>query len=435
MSNAHSGRVFPGRSAGLEPGGSTLSTKSTVLLVGLLLGSTTINYIDRQVLSVLAPTLRDEFGLSNTGYAAILNAFMITYAAALPLAGWVIDRLGVVRGLSLAVAWEATASMLTSLSRGALSLACFRSLLAVGESGAWPSFAKAVAIWIPVNWRAMAMGVCNAGSSLGATIAPIIVVFLTQHFGWRGAFLVTGSIGCLWVLTFQLFRFLHPQLRARERELSHSIKKEKVTWLTLLRYRQTWAVFVARFLADPLWYFFIFWMPEFLTRERGLQLGQLGALVWIPFVAADIANFGTGWVALALQRRGWSVHKTRKAIMLAGALLAQVGIAAPFAHSLFWTMAFLSIAVFFWMSWSITVQTLPGDIFPARAVASVYGIGACGAMLGVMISIWVIGRVLDATHSYRIVFTLLGLLMPLAFVLGSVLVGKIQPLVFDKEKA
>jgi ACS family hexuronate transporter-like MFS transporter len=153
--------------------------------------------------------------------------------------------------------------------------------------------------------------------------------------------------------------------------------------------------------------------------------------VWIPFVAADLANLVTGWVALILQRRGWSVHTTRKAIMLVGALMSQIGIAAPFSHSLFWTMTFLSVAVFFWMAWSITVQTLPGDIFPPRAVASVYGIGASGAMLGVMFSIFIIGRVLDATHSYRNVFTLLGLLMPLAFLLGTILIGRIRPLEFE----
>ena len=385
MSKADSGGVYAGRLAGAELSGSTLSTKSTVLLVALLLGSTTINYIDRQVLSVLAPILRDEFWLSNSGYAAILNAFMITYAAAISLAGWVIDRLGVVLGLSLAVAWEAAASMLTSLSRGALSLACFRSLLAVGESGAWPSFAKAVPIWIPKNWRPLVMGICSSGSSLGATIAPILVVFLTRQFGWRGAFLATGSLGFLWVVTFQVFRFLHPQIRATEQELSRSARK--TSWPALLRYRQTWAVFVARFLSDPLWYFYIFWIPEFLTRERGLQLKEIGALAWIPFVAADIAFFSTGWLALTLQRRGWSVHRTRKTIMLVGALLSGIAVAAPFAHSLFWTMASLTVGVFFWTSWNITVQTLPGDIFPARAVGSVYGIGACGAMTGVTLSI------------------------------------------------
>jgi len=184
-------------------------------------------------------------------------------------------------------------------------------------------------------------------------------------------------------------------------------------------------------LSDPLWYFYIFWIPEFLTRERGLQLKEIGALAWIPFVAADIAFFSTGWLALTLQRHGWSVHRTRKTIMLVGALLSGVAVAAPFAHSLFWTMASLTVGVFFWTSWNITVQTLPGDIFPARAVGSVYGIGACGAMTGVTLSIWAIGRILDATHSYRIVFALLGLLMPLACVLGTILVGKIQPLDLD----
>ncbi len=431
MPNAHSSGASRNLAVTAELSESAVSTRFRVLLVAFLLGSTTINYIDRQVLSVLAPVLRDEFGLSNSGYAAILNSFMVTYAIAITVSGWVIDRLGVGRGLSLAVAWEATASMVTSLARGAVSLASCRALLAMGESAAWPSFAKAVPTWIPVNWRALAMGVCNSGCSFGATIAPILVVFLTHHFGWRGAFLVTGSIGFVWVLAFQVFRYLNPQMRVAERKLS--LSAAKVSWLTLLRYRQTWAVFVARFLTDPLWYFFIFWIPEFLTRERGLRLEQIGAVAWIPFVAADFGNLSVGAVALMLQRRGWSVNRTRKTIMLVGALLAQVAIVAPFAPSLFWTVACLSAGVFFWFPFNVSLQTLPGDIFPARAVGSVYGIGATGAMLGVIISIWGIGQILDATHSYRIVFTLLGLLMPVGYVVGTTLVGKIQPLKLDTE--
>jgi MFS transporter, ACS family, hexuronate transporter len=394
--------------------------------MALLLGATTINFIDRQVLSVLAPLLRDEFGLSNSDYAAILNAFMLTYAVAMPLVGWVLDRLGVGRGLSLAVAWWSIAGMLTSLARGSVSMGFFRSLLAIGEAGAWPSFAKAVAIWIPRNWRTLAMGICNSGSSMGAMIAPALVVFLTLRFSWRFAFLVTGTLGFLWVGAFQIFRFTHPQMRQTEKGLTVSGDRAHTSWWQLLRYRQTWAIFVCRFLADPLWFFFVFWTPEFLSRERGLNLVGIGAVVWVPFLVSDLSNFATGWVALLLQRSGWSVDRTRKTLMLVGATVSPIGIGAAFCHSLLWTMVFISVAIFFWMAWSITVQTLPGDYFPARAVGSVYGIGGAGSTTGSVISIWLVGRILDATHSYSAVFILLGLLMPVAFVIGTALMGKVQ---------
>ena len=401
---------------------------SLIVLVALLLGSTTINYIDRQVLSVLAPTLRDEFRLSNSQYAGILNAFLITYAFSYSLAGWVMDRLGVGRGLTLAIVWWSAAGMLTSLARGPLSLGFFRALLAVGEGGGWPSFAKAVAMWVPPHARTLAIGVCNSGSSLGAMIAPPLVVWITRHFGWRGAFFVTGAIGFLWVLTFQVFRYLHPQMRATDRGLAAGDPSApRLRWLSLIRYRQTWAVFFCRFFADPLWYFYVFWIPEFLTRERGLNLAGIGAVAWIPFLVSDIANFTGGYLTLVLQRSGWSVNRTRKTLMLVATLLSPVGITAVFMKSLFWTMAFICTAIFFWMFWSITVHSLPGDYFPPHAVASVYGFAGTGSTVGSVISTWAVGRTLDLTHSYVPVFVGIGLLMPVAFLVGSSLMGRVQP--------
>jgi ACS family hexuronate transporter-like MFS transporter len=399
--------------------------RSLIVLIGLLLGSTTINYIDRQVLSVLAPLLRDEFNLSNEQYAGILNAFMITYALAIPMAGWVLDRIGVGRGLTLAVAWWSASGMLTSLSRGALSLGAFRALLAVGESGAWPSFAKAVSIWVPPQWRTMAIGVCNSGSSLGAMIAPPLVVWITHRHGWQGAFIITGALGFFWVLAFQIFRRFHPHMRETDRG-QHIAASTPVSWPNLLRHRQAWIVFVCRFLADPIWYFYVFWIPEFLTRERGLSLPAIAAVAWIPFLVSDISNFATGLIARQLEHAGWSVNRTRKFLMFAGAAVSPIGIAAVHAHSLFWTMTFICIAIFFWMIWSVTVQTLPGDYFPPHAVASIYGFGGMGSTLGSVVSIWLVGRTLDLTHSYAPVFIGLGLLMPIAFLAGMTLMGRVE---------
>jgi ACS family hexuronate transporter-like MFS transporter len=403
------------------------SRTSLILLVALLLGETTINYIDRQVVSVLAPTLRAEFALSNAQYALILNAFLGVYAVAYPVAGWVLDRLGISRGLSLAVTWWSIAGALTALARGPLSLASFRGLLAVGEAGAWPAFAKAAATWVPPSARTLVIGICNSGSSLGAMIAPPLVAFLTLRWGWRASFLVTGLLGLIWVALFQLFRARHPQMDLLDRAGAES-GAAPISWKTLLRYRQTWAVFVCRFFADPLWYFFVFWIPEFLTRERGLNLAGIGLVAWIPFLVADVANFAGGFWSMQLLKRGWTVNRVRKTMMVLATCFSPLAIVAVFSHSLFWTMTMISVAIFFWILWSITVHSLPGDYFPPRAVGSVYGIAGTGSTVGSMISTWAVGAVLDATHSYVPVFIGLSLLMPIGLVLGFFLMRRVEPI-------
>jgi ACS family hexuronate transporter-like MFS transporter len=399
-----------------------LITRKTLIILGaILLGETTINYIDRQVVSVLAPTLRAEFSWNNAQYALIINAFLVTYAVAYSFAGWVLDRLGLRRGLTLSILWWSIAGALTSFSRGLKSMAAFRSLLAVGEAGAWPSFAKAAATWVPEEARALFIGACNSGSSLGALIAPSIVGGITYVAGWRAAFLITGSLGFIWVICFQIFIRRHP-------ELSHTDNTATLPrrpWIELLAYRETWAVFICRFLADPVWYFYLFWIPSFLSQERGLNLGGIALVAGIPYIAADIANFASGGVSLWLQRRGWSVNRTRKSLMILSACVSPIGILAVYAHSVFWTMALISIAIFFWMFWSVTVHTLAGDYFPSQEVGSVYGIAGTGSTVGTAISTWGVGHVLDITHSYEPVFIGIGLLMPIALIVGLLMMGRV----------
>jgi ACS family hexuronate transporter-like MFS transporter len=398
-----------------------------VLLVILLLGETTINYIDRQVVSVLAPTLREVFRLSNSDYAAIVNAFLVTYAFSYSFAGWVLDKLGVSRGLTLAISWWSGAGMLTALARGPLSLGFFRAVLAVGEGAAWPAFAKAVATWVPPEARTLAIGVCNSGSSVGAMLAPPLVAYITLRYDWRAAFIVTGAIGFLWVAAFGIFRKLHPQMAVSERELAAATNGSRVGWGRLVRYRQTWVPFACRFLADPLWYFYVFWIPEFLSKERGLDLKAIGAVAWIPFLVADLSNLSGGYVTLRLQRRGWSPNRTRKTLMAIAACISPIGTLAAFAPSVFWTITFICIAIFFWMWWSISVHSLPGDYFPPRAVGSVYGIGGTGSTVGSVISTWAVGRTVDLTHSYTPVFIGLGCMMPIAMLVGFLLMKKVEP--------
>jgi ACS family hexuronate transporter-like MFS transporter len=402
---------------------------SLVILVALLLGETTINFIDRQVVSVLAPTLRNEFHLSNSDYAWIVNAFLITYAISYSFAGWVLDRLGVGRGLSLAISWWSIAGMLTSFARGPLSLGFFRSLLAVGEGGAWPAFAKAVAIWVPPEARTLAIGICNSGSSLGAMIAPPLVAWITYRYHWRVAFIATGLLGFLWVASFLLFRRMHPQMAASEKEVMALGAVPGLSWGRLIRYRQTWAVFLCRFFADPLWYFYVFWIPEYLTRERHLDLHAMARVAWIPFLVADVANFTAGYLTLRLQRAGWSVNRTRKTLMAISAVLSPIGIFAVWADTLWATMTLISLAIFVWMFWSVSVHSLAGDYFPPRAVGSVYGIAGTGSTIGSVISTWAVGYTLDATHAYAPVFVGIGVLMPVAMLVGFSVMKRVEPTV------
>jgi ACS family hexuronate transporter-like MFS transporter len=400
---------------------SALPRAALILLVTLLLGETTINYIDRQVLSVLAPTLRAEFHLSNSQYAAVVNAFLATYAVAYAFSGWALDKLGVGRGLTLSVIWWSAANMLTGFARGALSMGFFRGVLAIGEAGAWPAFAKAVAMWVPKEARALAIGVCNSGSSLGSVIAPPLVVAVTLRWGWRAAFVATGILGFAWVAAFLWFRTTHPAMEEAGPQTA------AVRWTKLLGYRQTWAVFFCRFFADPLWYFFVFWIPEFLARERGLDLAGIGAVAWIPFLVAGVANFTAGYITLLLERASWSVNRSRKTLMVVATIVSPIGILAVNAHSLFWTITLISVSVFFWIFWSVATHSLAGDYFPPKAVGSVYGIAGTGSTVGSAISTWAVGAVLDKTHSYLPVLIGLSILMPVAMTVGFTLMRRVEP--------
>jgi ACS family hexuronate transporter-like MFS transporter len=403
---------------------SAISKRTLIILGALLLGETTINYIDRQVVSVLGPTLREEFGWSNLQFATVLNAFLITYMFAYSFAGWVLDKLGIRRGLTLAMVWWSTAGALTALSRGLWSMSAFRSLLAIGEAGAWPSFAKAASTWVPRDARALFIGACNSGSSLGALIATPLVATITLWTNWRMAFFVTGLIGFVWVVVFQLFMRSHPEFAQTDKgDLSLS----RTPWFAFLAYRQTWAVFFCRFLADPLWYLFIFWIPGFLKDERGLDLAGIRFVGAVPFVFADASNFISGYVALRMQKAGWSINRTRKTLMAFSALLSPIGIFAVFTQSIFWTIALISAAIFFWMFWSVSVHTLPGDYFSPAEVGSVYGIAGTGSTAGTALATWGVGYILDLHYGYAPVFIGISLLMPIAMIVGFSLMGRVEP--------
>ena len=398
------------------------NSRFTWLLVFLLLGSTTINFIDRQALSVLAPVLREEFRLSNSDYARILNAFMIAYTIMYGIGGWVIDRLGVRRGLSLAVVWWSVAASLQATASGPVSLASYRFLLGVGEGANWPAFAKAISLWVPKRMQSLAIGIANSGSSLGTAMAAPLIAWLALRWGWRWAFLVTGTFGFFWVAVW-----LCATRRLQVGSTNAERTSDRVPWRRLLQYRATWGIFVCRFIADPVWYFYVFWIPEFLKRERGLELGAIGMVAWIPFAVADVANFACGGFSSWLLHRGWSVHTTRKTIMAWSAAVCPLGVCAAFSQSLFWTVFFISVAILAYVFWTVTVHSLPVDFFPSEYVGSVFGFGGTGSSLGTVLATWIVGLSLDRFGSYSIVFVCIGSLLPIAYLLGGLVLGKIQP--------
>lgn len=389
-------------------------------IAGLLFLATVINYIDRQTLSVLAPVLRDEFGMSNTDYSRIVSAFMLAYLIMQTGSGRIMDWLGTRRGFSLCIFWWSAAAMLHATARSALQFGFFRFLLGLGEAGNWPGAVKAISEWFPVRERAFAIGFFNSGSTLGAVIAPPLVAWLALTYGWREAFLITGCLGFFWLLLWLALyhlprehRWLRPaELEYIERGQQEEHVAEKLRWRELFRFRQVWGLVLGRMLADPVWWFYVFWLPEYLKRERDFSLAMIGYFVWIPFLAADIGNLIGGAASGLLVKSGMPVLRARKAVMLASAFLMMSGIPAVLVDDAGMALALISVATFSYSTWAANILTLPADLFPQHIVASVSGLSGTGAATGGMIFTLIVGAVVDR-FSYIPVFTAAGL-MPLA---------------------
>jgi len=380
-------------------------TRKQWWVVALLFLATVINYLDRQTLSVLAPELRDRFRMSNTDYSRVVFAFLLAYMLMQSGSGRLLDRLGTRRGFSLTIAWWSVAAMLHAAANSAASLGFFRFLLGLGEAGNWPGGVKAVSEWFPPKQRAFATGLFNSGSCVGAVVAPPVVAWIALTWGWQSAFLVTGSIGFLW-LALWLGTYRTPEKPAWE-----EAEAQPIRWLSLLGYRQVWALVGARMMADPVWWFYVFWLPEYLKRERQFSLAEIGYFAWIPFLTADLGNLVGGALSGWLIRRGMLVLAARKIVMAASAALMTAGIPAVFVASPTTSLALISLATMAYSMWAANVLTLPADLVPQHVVASVSGISGTGAALGGMIFMLSIGVVVDH-FSYVPVFLAAGV-MPL----------------------
>src|SRR6202047_1720034 len=380
------------------------------VICALLLFGVTKNYIDRQVLGVLKGTLQHDFGWNEVQYGHLVSYFQIAYAAGMVLVGRLIDRFGTRAGYALAMAFWSLASMAHAAAGSFASFAAARFALGFGEAGVFPASIKCVAEWFPKKERALATGIFNAGTNIGAIITPLIVPWIAVHLGWRWAFLLTGALGFAWLVVWLIFYRKpeqHPFCTRDEREYIQSDLAEqtgKIKWRQLLPHRQTWAYAAGKFMIDPIWWFYLFWIPDYLQREHGLHLTQIGLPIVVIYVISDVGSIAGGWLSSSLIRRHFSINASRKWAMLISALCV-VPVAAVFRVSGLWLATLLiGLAAAGHQGFSANLYTMTSDLFPSRAVASVVGIGGMAGAVGGMLIAEIVGHVLQWTGSYVVPF-------------------------------
>ncbi|HAL56995.1 MAG TPA: MFS transporter, partial [Bacteroidetes bacterium] len=383
-------------------------------ICALLFFSATINYIDRQVIGILKPTLAAEMNWSEIDYSDIVLSFQLAYAIGLLVVGRMMDWVGTKKGFSFAIVFWSLAAMAHALARTVFGFSAARFALGLGESGSFPASIKTVAEWFPKKERALATGIFNAGTNVGAVVTPLIVPWITITYGWEWAFLVTGSIGFIW-LVFWLLMYEQPEHHPRvsKAELAH-IRSDppepttKIKWSKLFPHRQTWAFAVGKFMTDPVWWLYLFWVPDFLHKNHGITLLNVGLPLVAIYLIADIGSVGGGWISSALIKRGWSVNAGRKTAMLICAVSVVPIVFASQVSNLWMAVGLVGLAAAAHQGWSANLFTTVSDMFPRRAVGSVVGIGGMAGAVGGMLIAKIVGYILEWTGSYFVVFLIAG---------------------------
>ncbi|MFS0772764.1 MFS transporter [Sphingomonas sp. 1P08PE] len=377
------------------------------IICALLFLATTINYIDRQIIGILKPTLQGELGWTESDYGTIVFWFQAAYAIGLLACGPLIDRLGSRLGYAAAIALWSFASVLHAFVRTPFGFSGARFLLGLGESANFPAAIKTVSEWFPRQERALAAGILNAGANVGALATPIVVPLLTIYFGWEAAFIVTGLLGFAWLAAWLVFYRApanHPRVSASERayiDADATVELQPhVPWRALFRQRSTLAFAVAKFLTDPVWYLFLFWLPDLLSKQYDLDLKTFGPPLIVIYLLADAGSIGGGWLSSALMKRGWGVNAARKTALLICALCVVPVFAAAGAANLWMAVAILGLAAAAHQGWSSNLYAMVSDSVPRRSVASVMGIGGAAGAVGGMIMAKYVGHVLDTIGSY-----------------------------------
>ena len=403
------------------------------VICGLLFFGVTKNYMDRQVLGVLKGPLQREFGWNEIDYGNLVFAFQAAYALGMIFVGRLIDRFGTCIGYAMAMVFWSLASMGHAIAFSLPSFVAARAALGFGEAGVFPASIKCVAEWFPRKERALATGVFNAGTNIGAIVTPLIVPWIAVHLGWRWAFLLTGALGFAWlILWLWLYRNpeQHPYCTSAERKYIQSdpvAPAGKIKWSQLLPHRQMWAFAAGKFMIDPIWWFYLFWIPDYLQRTHGLHLTQIGLPILVIYVISDLGSIAGGWFSSSLIRRGVSVNAARKWAMFLCALCV-LPIACVYRLSGLWPATVLiGFAAAGHQGFSANLFTLSSDLFPSRAVASVVGIGGMAGAIGGMLIAEIVGHVLQWTGSYMVPFFIAASAYLMALLFIQLLSPKLLP--------
>jgi ACS family hexuronate transporter-like MFS transporter len=436
--------VAPPQSAGASATGATVAAfESTGTRIGryrwvicaMLFFATTINYIDRQVLGILATdeTFKHTIGWNEAEYGYVNTAFQAAYALGLLIVGNLMDRFGTRKGFSLAIIFWSVAAMFHSAARSAFGFGIARFALGLGEAGNFPAAIKTVAEWFPKKERAFATGIFNSGSNVGAIIAPLAVPWIAVSYGWQWAFIITGALGFIW-LAFWLMTYRrpeeHPKLSPAELAHIQSDPAEpttKIPWGRLFPHRQTWAFAIGKFLTDPIWWVYLFWLPKFLNTNYGLNITQIGIPLVVIYVAADVGSIGGGWLSSKLIKSGWTVNKARKTAMLLCAVSVVPIMFAARASNLWVAVALISLAAAAHQGWSANIFTMASDMFPRRAVGSVVGIGGMAGSIGGMLIATTVGLILQYSGSYLPIFIIAGSAYLIALAIIHLLAPRLEP--------
>lgn len=405
------------------------------IIVVLLFLATTINYLDRQIIGLLKPILEQEFTWTETDFARIVMAFTAAYAIGLLVFGWLIDKIGTKAGYAFTIIFWSVAGMLHAVARSAFGFGLARVGLGLGEAGNYPAAVKTVAEWFPKKERALATGLFNAGTSVGVVVALLLVPWILSHYGWQEVFWITGALGFVWLIFWLLFYDIPAKQKRLSAEELHYIvsgqdqdsdeaEKQPVKWARLFTFPQTWAYITGKGLIDPIYWFFLFWLPSYFASTFNLDLKKPSLELMLIYIATTVGSIGGGYLSSWLIKKGWPTLKARKTVLLVLATLELSVILIQFSNGVWMAVGLISLAVALHQAWATNVFTLPSDLFPKQAVSSVVGIGGmAGAVGGILFPI-LIGSLLDSYKAagniqagYNIIFTICGFTYLVAWVI------------------
>jgi len=392
------------------------------LIVGMTFLATALSFLDRQVLSISIIKIKEDFHITDVEYGFINTGFLISYAIMFTVGGILIDRYGSRLGLAFSVGIWSFATLLHSLANNSFQFGLFRFILGVGEGGAFPGAIKAVVEWIPKHKQALANGIAIGGSALGAVVAPPLCVYLIGITGWRGVFLITGAFGILWVIAW----LLCPKQKSPKKEQTQQ-KTNQLSLTQVLKVKEVWVFILIRFLLDPIFYFYMFWIPKYLNEARGIDLDLIGSLFWIPFLALGISNMLGGWISDQTYKKTGNLNVSRKIIMGIAALLTAPALLVIIAPNANWVILIISIAFFAHGLWITNYITSISDIFGKKVTSTIIGFSGSAGALSSLILNPVIGLIISI-YSYNPVWIYAGSMYSIAFIAFIVLIPKIKPL-------